>query len=233
MGNILSKKKHTLREILFTLEEKISKTEKYLVKYKKQKASISYYYNLYSFAIVLSMILYCYFIDFEYWINVIIIFLLMIFGRLLIITFYNRKIRYNEELLEKLKETQLKRIEELKKETLYIETKEIIEKYESSCSELDSKRDDRRKNNKKEKIDVTPIKDITMQKRGVFDKVADLILGDDPSTMYALICEDCGSHNGLSHPMEYNLTRFYCFNCNHLNDKKIKNENDLLSDAKK
>ncbi|KAI9099493.1 hypothetical protein DFS34DRAFT_693892 [Phlyctochytrium arcticum] len=58
--------------------------------------------------------------------------------------------------------------------------------------------------------------------KGWFDKVVDVIIGDNegPANKYALICEDCFTHNGLVPPHAYSNARFRCMKCDHLNAPK-------------
>lgn len=39
--------------------------------------------------------------------------------------------------------------------------------------------------------------------RTVFDRLADIVLGDGPQNRYALICRTCGSHNGMARREEF------------------------------
>lgn len=39
--------------------------------------------------------------------------------------------------------------------------------------------------------------------RGVMDKLVEFIVGDGPSNRFALICRQCGSHNGMALQEEF------------------------------
>lgn len=39
--------------------------------------------------------------------------------------------------------------------------------------------------------------------RTIFDRLADIVLGDGPQNRYALICRTCGSHNGMARKEEF------------------------------
>ncbi|KAJ3044281.1 hypothetical protein HDV00_002601 [Rhizophlyctis rosea] len=58
--------------------------------------------------------------------------------------------------------------------------------------------------------------------KGWLDKVVDVMIGDSdgPQSKYALICEECFTHNGLVPPEAYSSARFRCMKCNHLNVPK-------------
>ncbi|KAJ3298146.1 hypothetical protein HK104_011139 [Borealophlyctis nickersoniae] len=62
----------------------------------------------------------------------------------------------------------------------------------------------------------------TSGKKGLFDKLVDFMIGetDGPHHKYALICEECFTHNGLVPPEKYTQARFRCMRCNHLNVPK-------------
>jgi hypothetical protein len=207
MGNVFSKKA-SLREILSTLDEKITETEVYLETLKRRQSAILTNVYVCSLPIASSIFAYAYLLDKGCILYLVMSVIPVLMIRFVIKLFFQRRINYNVRLLKTLKETQKKSIEELKKEPIYVETKKLVEKYEGRAS-----------GQREKGQGGTLAKDISTKTRGLVDKMADLILGDDPSTMYALICEKCFSHNGLSHPLEYNLTKFCCFNCKHLNDK--------------
>ncbi|SPO29531.1 uncharacterized protein UTRI_04734_B [Ustilago trichophora] len=57
------------------------------------------------------------------------------------------------------------------------------------------------------------------------DKLADAILGADPSTTgpeqkYALICTRCHAHNGLALKEEFNEVQYVCPHCGHFNSRR-------------
>ncbi|KAI8588769.1 hypothetical protein BDZ88DRAFT_173910 [Geranomyces variabilis] len=58
--------------------------------------------------------------------------------------------------------------------------------------------------------------------RGWFDKVIDVMIGGDegPANKFALICEECFTHNGLVPPQAYSNAKFRCMHCNHFNAPK-------------
>lgn len=50
--------------------------------------------------------------------------------------------------------------------------------------------------------------------RTLFDRLADIVLGDGPQNRYALICRTCGSHNGMARKEEFDyLGMLFLFIC--------------------
>ncbi|XP_025081983.1 endoplasmic reticulum junction formation protein lunapark-B-like isoform X2 [Pomacea canaliculata] len=58
------------------------------------------------------------------------------------------------------------------------------------------------------------------QKRGAVDKLIDFMVGDGPQNRYALICQQCHSHNGMALPEEFEYLSFRCCYCYYLNTSK-------------
>ncbi|KAL1925718.1 uncharacterized protein VTP21DRAFT_601 [Calcarisporiella thermophila] len=59
--------------------------------------------------------------------------------------------------------------------------------------------------------------------RNWYDRLVDVIVGDEgPETKYALICENCFSHNGLVLPQEVDDIQYFCPNCKHFNPSRRK-----------
>jgi hypothetical protein len=112
---------------------------------------------------------------------------------------------------------QKKNIQELKNDKMFLDTKDIFDKYEKNVK-------NNRKNNVKG-LEVVKIKNeegCEEKEKGFFDVVTDVVLGKDVNVMYALICSHCHSHNGLKHPDDSEDLKFYCYNCKTLNDKSSK-----------
>jgi phage FluMu protein Com len=51
-------------------------------------------------------------------------------------------------------------------------------------------------------------------------KIAALLVGEDPSQSYALICGNCHMHNGLARKEDYPHITYYCPHCRALNTSK-------------
>lgn len=58
--------------------------------------------------------------------------------------------------------------------------------------------------------------------RGVFDRLAEYLVGDGPSNRYALICRRCHRHNGMALKEEFEYLAFHCAYCQFLNPAKRK-----------
>ncbi|GBG92235.1 hypothetical protein CBR_g54778 [Chara braunii] len=52
---------------------------------------------------------------------------------------------------------------------------------------------------------------------GFFARFAAMLVGEDPTQCYALICALCHQHNGLAKKEDYEVLTYYCPRCNHLN----------------
>ncbi|RVD92368.1 integral membrane metal-binding protein [Tubulinosema ratisbonensis] len=197
MGNIFSRQL-SLRDLLLSLDEKITALEESIESLENNKYSLTQY--LYIFFILIIPVLIIIIPSFgkitviyAFFICLVVYFVKKVYEFILDKMIQNRKIK-----LRGLKEIQKKRIEELKKEISYVETKQLIEKYEKESPKKKSE-------------------------KGIVDTLAGAILGkDEPSRMYALVCEKCYSHNGLVHPNEYKFTKYKCYKCNALNDKREK-----------
>ncbi|MFS7946815.1 putative Lunapark domain-containing protein [Helianthus anomalus] len=55
---------------------------------------------------------------------------------------------------------------------------------------------------------------------GWIAKLAALLVGEDPTESYALICGNCHMHNGLARKEDYPFITYYCPHCNALNKPK-------------
>lgn len=206
MGNIVSKQP-SLCEILLSLEEKITEKEVQLETSKFRKSQMNFWFNILLFTapvltVFLTLVAGKHIIVY----GIVLAIVTMLLKRLASF-FYNIKIIKYEKLISVYKDTQKLRVEELKKQTFFTETREIIERYESSRDKKTSK-----------------IRDPAKKKRGLMDQVAEVVLGEDPGNMYALICSKCFFHNGLVKPSEYQHSKFRCYNCNHYNRKDVQEE---------
>jgi len=55
------------------------------------------------------------------------------------------------------------------------------------------------------------------RERGAMDKLMDYLVGDGPENRYALICQQCHSHNGMALKDEFEYLHFRCCYCYFLN----------------
>ncbi|GAA0152022.1 hypothetical protein LIER_10609 [Lithospermum erythrorhizon] len=58
-------------------------------------------------------------------------------------------------------------------------------------------------------------------------RIAALLVGEDPTQSYALICGNCHMHNGLARKEEFSYITYYCPHCNALN--KAQHQDDHIS----
>ncbi|XP_065606350.1 endoplasmic reticulum junction formation protein lunapark isoform X2 [Cyrtonyx montezumae] len=58
---------------------------------------------------------------------------------------------------------------------------------------------------------------ILPRERGVVDRVIEYLVGDGPQNRYALICQQCCSHNGMALKEEFEYVAFRCAYCFFLN----------------
>ncbi|KAH0452365.1 hypothetical protein IEQ34_019664 [Dendrobium chrysotoxum] len=63
---------------------------------------------------------------------------------------------------------------------------------------------------------------------GWVGRIAALLVGEDPSHCYALICGNCHKHNGLSRKEDFPHVTYYCPHCHALNTSKQIGDQDLL-----
>lgn len=45
-------------------------------------------------------------------------------------------------------------------------------------------------------LQMTPYPIVNQNQKGVFEKVVDYLIGEGPSSRYAMICKECHGHNG-------------------------------------
>ncbi|XP_016171072.1 uncharacterized protein At2g24330 isoform X1 [Arachis ipaensis] len=60
----------------------------------------------------------------------------------------------------------------------------------------------------------------TSQDGGWLAKIAALLVGEDPTQSYALICGNCHMHNGLARKEDFPYVTYYCPHCHALNQPK-------------
>ncbi|KAM7523454.1 hypothetical protein LguiA_013356 [Lonicera macranthoides] len=64
---------------------------------------------------------------------------------------------------------------------------------------------------------------------GWIARIAALLVGEDPTQSYALICGNCHMHNGLARKEDFPYITYYCPHCNALNRPKKQQEEHALS----
>lgn len=60
-------------------------------------------------------------------------------------------------------------------------------------------------------IGLTLTRPILPRDRTIFDRLADIVLGDGPQNRFALICRTCGSHNGMARKEEFEFLGIMLF----------------------
>ncbi|KAK4471033.1 hypothetical protein MN116_000542, partial [Schistosoma mekongi] len=86
------------------------------------------------------------------------------------------------------------------------------------------------------------IRPLLPRERSVIDKFLDVLVGDGPHKRFALICNECSSHNGMALQEEFEYLAFRCCYCNHFNPARhtqlktsklsttgVTNTNDLIN----
>ncbi|CAL9203993.1 unnamed protein product [Musa hybrid cultivar] len=61
---------------------------------------------------------------------------------------------------------------------------------------------------------------------GWIARIASLLVGEDPSQCYALICGNCHMHNGLARKEDFPHITYYCPHCHALNTSRQSGEHD-------
>ncbi|KAJ7980701.1 Lunapark domain containing protein [Quillaja saponaria] len=64
----------------------------------------------------------------------------------------------------------------------------------------------------------------TAQDGGWIARIAALLVGEDPTQSYALICGNCHMHNGLARKEDFPYITYYCPHCHALNKPKLMEE---------
>ncbi|EQB61872.1 integral membrane metal-binding protein [Vairimorpha apis BRL 01] len=159
-----------------------------------------YLYVFSIFSIILSLI-YAYIDNQNILIFLVLPFLITIVVNFLFSTIYDWRIENVIKKLEELKETQKENVEKLKKEEDFTQTVELLEKYDENT------------------LRDTSFSRIQQKKKNVMDTVTNIVLGEDPSLKYALICKECLYHNGMIDQND-DLNGFVCYNCNAKNDRR-------------
>uniref|UniRef100_A0A0D9ZSA8 Lunapark zinc ribbon domain-containing protein n=1 Tax=Oryza glumipatula TaxID=40148 RepID=A0A0D9ZSA8_9ORYZ len=67
---------------------------------------------------------------------------------------------------------------------------------------------------------------------GWLARAAALLVGEDPTQCYALICGNCHMHNGLARKEDFAFITYYCPHCNALNGSRQHDEHEMVSPGK-
>jgi hypothetical protein len=74
-----------------------------------------------------------------------------------------------------------------------------------------------------------PSQGSALQDGGWIARIAALLVGEDPTQSYALICGNCHVHNGLARKEDFPFITYYCPHCQALN--RSKQQEDHVSDT--
>lgn len=148
-----------------------------------------------------------------------------------------RRILVVEQEVRRARALQKQKVEELKKQTSYYQTRGLLERFDpdyittgSGISKMGGKETTM---NKMPSAPLAP-SGPTIPPSGPsapmspgtpttviqhvatptwFDRLMDSLIGDDRMSKYALICPRCHSHNGLVRPEDYDSIQYSCPNC--------------------
>ncbi|KAL5213961.1 hypothetical protein ABZP36_003113 [Zizania latifolia] len=68
---------------------------------------------------------------------------------------------------------------------------------------------------------------------GWLARAAALLVGEDPTQCYALICGNCHMHNGLARKEDFAFITYYCPHCNALNGSRQHDGHEMVSNSGK
>lgn len=202
MGAVFSKKL-TIKDKLLNLENEIIKKE-----YELNTLKNTHYYSL----LIVGSLLIPFISYFSYLLEVSIIIVIILVFFIIGGLFYilriikSKRIEYKERNLEVLKKERKSLIEQCKADLNFSMTKSLIEKYEEEESRS------------------TFFNQLKKKKKNTFENVADFVLGNDPSNLNALICKNCGVHNGLIDPKNDDFKYFQCYSCSYKNKRKLEQQ---------
>ncbi|EOB11578.1 hypothetical protein NBO_1043g0001 [Nosema bombycis CQ1] len=201
MGNIISKPKSTkatLKDLHFKITESEKKHKNIIRNNTKAKWRIIFWSGVF---VVISLV-FAFLDDQNIFIFLSIPILFSTIVYFLSSFYFSYRIDSYNLYVEELKEQRKELIEKLKTEENFLETIELVDRFEGDNTRH------------------LHFSKINQKNKDVLSKVTDVILGGDPSKLYALICKECHYHNGMVPPEEYKMTEFVCYNCNTFNGKK-------------
>uniref|UniRef100_A0A4W2D7J0 Endoplasmic reticulum junction formation protein lunapark n=1 Tax=Bos indicus x Bos taurus TaxID=30522 RepID=A0A4W2D7J0_BOBOX len=144
--------------------------------------------------------------------------------RTVLIFFFSKRTERNNEALDDLKSQKKKILEEVMEKETYKTAKLILERFDP-----DSKKA-KEFEPPSAGATVTPrpgqglhppgpplARPILPRERGALDRIVEYLVGDGPQNRYALICQQCFSHNGMALKEEFEYIAFRCAYCFFLN----------------
>ncbi|KAG6470266.1 hypothetical protein ZIOFF_071331 [Zingiber officinale] len=80
---------------------------------------------------------------------------------------------------------------------------------------------------------VEPFKASVFSEGSWLSRLAALLVGEDPTQCYALICAHCHMHNGLAKKVDFPYITYYCPHCHGLNGQRHQEEHEMSSSSGK
>ncbi|OAY65644.1 Uncharacterized protein ACMD2_11407 [Ananas comosus] len=68
---------------------------------------------------------------------------------------------------------------------------------------------------------------------GWLARIAALLVGEDPTQCYALICSNCHMHNGFARKEDFLFITYYCPHCHALNGSRQQAENEMILNSER
>lgn len=202
MGNIFSKKL-SAREQLFLLENEVTELEDAIKQLRKNKTGLTGWIFAFCITGIAAIFLNLWQSTFN---GVLLVVLGLAFVWLLTTGWRAWSLRRADSRLSVLRSKIRSLVELFRNDPSFVRAKTLIEKYEDAeCRDSFFKR-------------------IQKKRRDSVEKLAEYVLGSDPSQMHALICVKCGMHNGLIDPGNKDFPWYYCYNCHTRNIRASKTE---------
>ncbi|KAI4292274.1 hypothetical protein PAPHI01_1565 [Pancytospora philotis] len=200
MGNILSRKLST-REQLQIYEKELETKEKRLMLLQKAPSLLKFI--LFTLALVVAAVTTAYYEGYSCWLMIIAALMCAVALRIAYNCVRAARIGALQKAVGALRKKQLQLVNEYKKDNNFAFAKQIVDRYD------DEERRD------------SFFLQVQRKRKDAVEKIADYVLANDPSTMNALICSNCGLHNGLVDPANANLRFFYCYSCKAKNTRNV------------
>ncbi|GMM27569.1 hypothetical protein DAMA08_002850 [Martiniozyma asiatica (nom. inval.)] len=246
---------------LQTLSTKISSNEKYLRQLRASRQHYSVQLPIYLSAIYVGYFSYLYFIkstsnglkgilnikNVGYLIGLIVI---MASFYILVLRWFSFLIGRRESNADSLKEKHSEILSQLKESTNFDKTKDLLVRYgdgediaemEKQIDEIKAKKEqykailqDAQSKRDAKKLIMEDLKQSEDKGSGYYQMMINALLGDDetsPDSRYALICSNCGQHNGLAPPQKLpHEVRYICPRCGVVNEPVDKENEDCGND---
>ncbi|XP_030890612.1 endoplasmic reticulum junction formation protein lunapark isoform X2 [Leptonychotes weddellii] len=144
--------------------------------------------------------------------------------RTVLIFFFSKRTERNNEALDDLKSQKKKILEEVMEKETYKTAKLILERFDPDSK----KAKEFEPPSAGAAVTARPgqglhppgpplARPILPRERGALDRIVEYLVGDGPQNRYALICQQCFSHNGMALKEEFEYIAFRCAYCFFLN----------------